>query len=259
MISAFTGFTFWVSVGFFFPKPSHLFLLLLPGALILWANALYFQAVPKQSQSSVIIITFQLHPVFVLILSWLILHDRISNRQMLGFFLIIFSVMLLSLERKEMLSRFKLSPAFGLLAISTLSYAFATILLKWATGHYTVFEIAAFQGFGMAIAGLPLLAMPWVRNGIQDLFAKNPFRVIGIMGGNELLSQVSKLLRLSAISIGPVALVSAVSSTRVFLGVWVGALLTMLAPGIFKEDLRANSLWTKSVLSLITLAGLLIL
>lgn len=259
VVSFFVGAVFWLVSGLFVPKSLDLTVMLLPGVLILWANALYFQAVPRQPQSSVIIITFQLHPIFVLILSWLFLKDTISSRQLFGFILIILSVILISLEGRGERPGFKLSPALWLLTISTLSYAFATILLKWATINYSIYVVAAYQGFGMALGGLSLLALPWVRTGVYQVFSENPFRVIGIMGTNELVSQASKLLRLSAISLGPVALVSAISSTRVFLGVWAGALLTSYAPGIFKEDIRRGSLRNKSILSLITLAGLLIL
>jgi drug/metabolite transporter (DMT)-like permease len=259
VVSLGVGTAFWASTGFFSPEPIHMLALIMPGILILWANTLYFQAMPRQPQSSVIIVTFQLHPVFVMVLSWFFLDDVISGIQLLGFSLIIISVILLSVEDRAELSRVKLSPALWLLAISTLSYAFASILLKWATSVYTVRQIAAYQGFGMALGGVTIMALPGIRSGLREVLQNNPFAIIGIMSGNELLSQGSKLLRLVAISLGPVALVSAIGSMRVILGVWVGALLTLLAPGIFKEDIRKESLRNKSILSLITLMGLLLL
>lgn len=259
LVSLCVGTAFWASTGFFVPESIHVLALILPGVLILWANTLYFQAMPRQPQSSVIIVTFQLHPLFVMLLSWLFLEDVITRLQLLGFSLIIFSVVLLSLEDKKDISGVRLSPALWLLAISTLSYAFASILLKWATSVYTIRQIAAYQGFGMAIGGVTIMALPGIRSGVRQVLQNNPFSIIGIMSGNELLSQGSKLLRLIAISLGPVALVSAIGSMRVFLGVWVGALLTVLAPGIFKEDIRKESLRNKSILSLITLTGLLLL
>jgi len=229
------------------------------GMLILWANALYFLAVPQQRQSSIIMMVFQIHPVLVLALSWLFLDETISGRQYAGFALIVISVLLLSFERGQKSGKVRVSAAVPLLLFSTVIYAFASILLKWATQQYPVVQIAAFQGFGMALGGLSMFALPGVRQSLKQMMENHPARVIGFMSLNETVSQASKLLRLFAIALGPVALVSAVGSTRVFLGVWVGAVLTVLVPTIYKEDIRGKSLLVKSLLSVLTVTGLWIL
>ena len=254
-VSLLVGLFYWVISGFTGMDVLPTLAVLTAGMLMLWANTLYFLSVPRQ-QSSVIIMAFQLHPVFVLVLSWLFLQDCVTLQQLAGFALIIISVTLLSLERMKTSGRFQISSAFFLLLSSTVIYAVATILLKWATYEYSVLTIAAHQGFGIALGGISILALPHVRRGMQRVLRQNPFKVIGIMSLNEGASQVSKLLRLAAISAGPVALVSAVGSTRVFLGVWLGALLTSISPMIFKEDIRRGSLALKTLMSLLTIIGL---
>ena len=255
-VSFLVGIIYWTFSGFeilAFPFSAGV---IAAGILILWANALYFLAVPQQRQSSIIIMVFQIHPIFVLVLSWIFLEETISPEQYIGFALILVSVLFLSFDRGKAGGRVKISSALPLLLLSTIIYAFASIILKWATLEYPVIQIAAFQGFGMALGGLSLFVLSSVRMSLKRMMDNNPARMIGLVSLNEGVSQAGKLLRLYAIAIGPVALVSAVGSTRVFLGVWVGAVLTALAPGIYREDIRGKSLLVKSLLSILTIAGL---
>lgn len=257
-VSLLVGLVYWTVSGFSRMEISHMLAVLAAGVFTLWANALYFMAVPRQ-QSSIIIVVFQLHPVVVLLLSWLFLQERISSQQLFGFALITLSVLLISLEKQDGSDQLQMARASGLLVISTLMYAVATILLKWVTYAYSIWTVAAYQAFGVALGGLTILVRPTVRAGMRNIIRNHSAHVIGIISLNEGISQMGKLLRLVAISAGPPALVSAVGSTRVVLGVWVGALLTAWAPEIFKEDIRRKSLFKKTLLSILTLVGLLIL
>ena len=61
-----------------------------------------------------------------------------------------------------------------------------------------------------------------------------------------------------ALSLGPVALISVVSSINVFFAILFGWILTLIAPAVFKEGISRDELLHKAVWAIVLFVGIVL-
>lgn len=89
-----------------------------------------------------------------------------------------------------------------------------------------------------------------------------PFRqpksweVFVYLGASEGLVVVLRALTFSAFTTGPISLVTVIGGTQVFYAVLLGWLLTVIAPGIYHEDIRRVDLVRKLLWAGVLFIGL---
>lgn len=257
IVSFFFAASFWAISGYKLLSLVDGSIVIITGALTTWAGLLYYKAISLE-QSSIIIALVQVQPVFVLVLSFLFLGERIDVKQLLGFVLILGSATALSIQSKDTEIRRDLpvSSAFFLILIADLVWAITGVLFKLVSKGNPFFLLASYESFGLALGGgLLYMSSAFIRHEFQRSLQKGRWRVFGIFGFSEGLYILAKLLQLFAITIGPVALVMVLGSTQVLYGFLLGTLLTVIAPSIFKEDISVKSLSNKLIWSLIMFAG----
>lgn len=248
------GTLFWLFSGQPILSQRDTLLVIFSGVISLFAYYLYFNALAK-SNTSYIIILFQTTPILTLILAFLFLKETITIKQLVGFALILSSAIALSLEKRR--EKFTLSSSLYLILLSNLLLATAAILIKFTINANSFSKIFSYESWGIALGGLLLYSLfPIVRKAFIESFISVGQKVLSIMFFNELIFVTSKATQFLAIALGPVALVSVLGSTQTFYGIIYGAMLTLLVPRIFKEDISKNGLLQKIAASVVLLFGM---
>jgi drug/metabolite transporter (DMT)-like permease len=223
--------------------------------LTAWGTVVYFIGM-KAEQSSIVIMMMQMTSVIILIISYSFLGERISLMQFIGFCLVLFAGISLSISKGEIEKKFQLSKAFWVIMAGDLMWATAAILFDYVSVPEKFLATAAYEGWGIAIGGMFLyLFVPKIRNQFHTIL-KDHRRGARFVMLNESFYIIAKAVSLLAIALGPVSLVSVLGSTEVFFGLLFASLLSLIVPHIFKEDLNKKSIVKKTLLSLVLFAGL---
>jgi drug/metabolite transporter (DMT)-like permease len=252
-----TGTTLWVITGFPVLPLHDAALVMFTGALATWGSALYFRAISSEEASSVIVL-IQMQSLFVLVLSILFLSETLTLTQFIGFALILTAAVGISLKGGQA-GRFRLSAAFFLLLLVDLMWASSIVLFKFVVSETAFTDVLAFESWGMALGGLALyLFLPPLRRAFHQSARTIKRRGLAMIFVNETVFVIAKLLTFTAVSLGPVALVSVLGSTQVFFGIALGWLLTTLLPHIYNENVTRANLLRKGALAAVMFGGILL-
>jgi DME family drug/metabolite transporter len=252
-----TGTALWVITGFPALPLHDAALVMFTGALATWGSALYFRAISSEEASSVIVL-IQMQSLFVLVLSILFLSETLNLTQFIGFALILAAAVGISLKSGQA-GRFRLSAAFFLLLLVDLMWASSIVLFKFVVSETSFADVLAFESWGMALGGLALyLFLPPLRRAFHTSIRSIRQRGLAMIFVNETVFVVAKLLTFTAVSLGPVALVSVLGSTQVFFGIALGWLLTTLLPHIYNENVSRANLLRKGALAAVMFGGILL-
>jgi|SRR3989344_303591 len=252
-----SGSILWVITGFPLLSVRDGVLVTLTGVLSIFSAAIYFY-VMQQEQASKVIFLFQLIPVFVLILAVSFLHEPLTIKHLLGFFLILVPSLIVSQQGNKF--SFKIDKNTSLLIIVDLLVAVSYVLFKFVVDAGSFSKVVAYESWGWAIGGgMMFTLLPSVRKAFITTTKNLKKSALVIIFGNETLYIASKLFIFLAVSLGSVYLVNVITGTQVLFGAILGVILTMAFPRIFKEDIKKSDLITKLVLGGVTLVGLVLI
>lgn len=259
MFSAIVGFIVGTGIWFLTGRPLLSFrdglLVVLVGVVSIFAAALYFQLMAEEKVSK-LIFALQLIPVFVLVLSFLFLGERIAGRALLGFFLILSSVVVASRAKGET-AKFSFSKMLLLILGMDFLWAIGPVLFKFVSESNNFVKTLSYESWGWAVGGAILyLFFPKVRSTFRATISSLKPQAFTIIFANELIYTLGKLVSFWAISLGPVSLVSALGGVQVFYGVFCGWILTLIVPKIFAEDITRRAMLTKVALASVAAVGI---
>lgn len=251
------GTAYWVMTGFPILGLQDALIIIFTGMMSIWGLALYYKAV-SQEETSRIINFFKATPVFVLILSFLFLKEAITFKQLIGFFLILTSVIGVSLksDKKKQTGGF-FSTGLGLILLVDVMWAVSAVLIKFAIDLSSFAKILSYESWGVALGGLVLYVFfPQIRISFHTTVKSVRKIALVIMIINECLYLLSRAVTFYAYSLGPVALVSVIGGIQVFYGIFVGTILTKSAPKIVHEDISMKTIQKKLLLSTSLIIGI---
>lgn len=252
IVATVIGSIIWFTIGSPTLNLKDALLIILTGVLTIWGLAAYFRALSSNEASNVMIL-FQMTSVITLVLSFFLLGERISSVQFLGFLLILFSSIAISLKKK--LKKIKLSNIFFLVLLTDFFWASAYVIFKFVVDDTAFIKVISYESWGIGLGGLILyIVFPSIRKSFIKTNKKVGKRIVSIIAINEGIFLVSRLINYLAVSLGPVALVNVAGGTQIFFAIFYGFMLTMIAPKIFKENVSREGLFKK-----ITLAGMVLL
>jgi drug/metabolite transporter (DMT)-like permease len=253
-----TGTILWALTGFPILSIRDGGIVIFTGILSIVASAIYFKAMQEDNAIKVILL-FQLIPIFVLILSSIFLHERITPLQYAAFFLILLSSLAIS-SNGNLANIFKIDKSFKLMFVVDLLWAAGQVMFKFVVeaGHFV--KVAAYESWGWAIGGLILyVAFKSVRKSFVSTAVSLPKLALLFVFGNEVLYIVSKLFTFWATSLGSVTLVNVLTSSNILITIVLGWLLTLALPKIFKEDLSVKNIVTKCAWALVMFGGVVLI
>lgn len=229
-------------------------IVLATGILTVWGLYFYFQALAQDDASNVIVF-FQLIPLLVLIMAYIFLGDVITWKQMVGFVVILMSVLMVSIKdgKKDV----RLSRTLALVFLVDIFWSAASVLMKYAVDTNSFAAIISYESFGVTLGGVLLyVCFPSIRAGFYKNISSLHKRVFGMLFVNEALFILSKSLAYYAYSFGPAALVSVIGSTQTFFGIVLGWILTIMMPKVFCEQIRRQTLIRKMLAAAVLSVGI---
>ena len=248
------GILLWVITGFPILGFRDAVLIIFTGMLTIFGLATYFKVLSSDEASKVTIL-FQMTPVIILIMAYLFLKETIGFNQLLGFLLILFATLGISVDKKGL--AWNLSSSFFLILLTDFLWASAYVLFKFVVNANSFTKVISFESFGMAFGGLFLyIFFPSIKKSFLKTKKKIKKKVFGFIFINESIFVASRLCTYLAISLGPVALVEVVAGTQVFFAIFYGVILTLIAPKIFKENISKEGLIRKIMMGIFVLLGL---
>lgn len=221
---------------------AQMLLLLTSGTLLTLYLIPYFKALTLDDTSRVVPL-FQFFPIFVLIISYLFLHESLTGRELLGFVFITVGGFILGTERIEK-KMFTLRKSFWWMMLSSFLYGLTGIIFKYVNGN-DFWLTVSYQTIGIGIgAFLLFLYAPYRRQLFQEVrsFRGNIYAILTI---NQILALLAEFANFYAITLAPVALVSVVQGIQPLFLLLYGFILTLWFPHIIKEDIRKETIGVK--------------
>lgn len=234
---------------------------ILPGVQILVALAAgiclqmyllpYFKALDTDD-ASLVVVLFQLIPVFSLILSAVFLGERLLGNQLVGSGVILLSGILVSIKMGEKAKINK--KAFGLMLVSSLIFAISTVLFKFVVDLQNLWDSLAYEGLGMGLGVLLALCYPGFYRRVKKEVEGLKIGGWGSLSLSESFYIVYRVLFAAAISLGSVTLVNVMGGFQPVFLVLFGWILTKHFPKLISEDISYKTMSRK----LLAVAGVFV-
>ena len=221
------------------------------------ATLLYFYAM-KENDASIVVIMFQLIPVFSYILALILFKETLTFNQIIGSIIIIVSAIIISFDFEEHNHKKKLK-ALILMTLSSLFYAVYFILFDVGIRHASYFSCAFWYQIGFLIMGVILLSMKKYRLPFTEAIKNNGKKYLSLNALNEVVNLVANLLLNYANLTLPIALATVLNGFQGAFVFGLGLLGMLIFPKYVKEDLRRNVVIQKVLCIVLGIIGLIIL
>lgn len=248
--------------GLYWPGFFQFFLSLLVGAVFLGAIMTYFFIVKRGEASRVAPVIGGFTPIFVFFLSYLLLGERLGQRELFAFVLLIAGGILISLEKSRAGQIYEIKSHvwnFALPLLSAFLFALFYVGVKFIFTHQDFISGFIWTRMGSFLAALLLLVPAKNRKiifpAIKVLEAKTGVVVIL----NKTSAGLAFLLQNYAIALGSVILVNAMRGTQYVFLLAIALILSKEAPWILEEKIDRLTVFQKSLAVLLICAGLVIL
>ena len=234
------------------------FLLIITGGITIAWIILYLFTLEIEDVS-VVVPWFLTVPIFGYIFGYIFLNETLTQEQILGSFVILIGVLLISIDFSGEKRKLKWRPAFYMLLASFL-ISIAGIIFKYVTigNNFWIssfWEYVGLGGFGILLyIFVPKYRAEFMlmnRKGGKKIFTLNTFNEIHTVSGNLLTNY--------ALLLAPVTMVYLVGSFQPAIVLVLALFSTKFFPSIIKEDLREKILLPKIIAIVIMIVGSMIL
>jgi drug/metabolite transporter (DMT)-like permease len=243
----------WYEPGVFDRDVISIVLMALSGLFYMTGITFYLRAL-QGHEASMVAPFFQSSPLFGAALAYLVLGETLTGQQLLGGALIVSGVLFVSIGGGAKRERFRwqlaalMLCAGFVLSLSTLIFkAFAVKDEFWAT---TFWMFA-----GEALFGVGFLCIGRYRRQFMHLLQSNGGALLAINASNELINLGGGLANRYALIFAPLAIVQALGSTTTLFVFVIGVLLTLLFPGISRENLSGGEFARKGIAAVLVAIG----
>jgi uncharacterized membrane protein len=243
-----------VTLAFFHITPLPLGILaftILVGFVRIYYTLPYFKALMVEEVSRVIPL-LQLTPVFVLILSSLVLHEALRPQDYVAFGLLVLGGTLFAIR---LTSGIRISLAFYLMILSSFLLALYSVALKYlfsVQDFYTIFiwvQIAGFITFFQFIPFKPF------RGSLITTYKITSRQIGVILIAEQAVAYVSVFAYNYAIAHGPITLISSVGATQPLFVLLFATILSYRFPRVLREELTRMDIALKVLGLIVIFAG----
>ena len=250
---------FWLVANNFLVSISLLSLISVLSASVIYilATYLYFIALEK-NDASIVVVMFQLIPVFSYIISLIFFKENLTLQQLIGSLIIILSAIIISFnfEEKNGKSKFK---ALVLMTLSSLCYAIYFILFDVAIRHSSYSACAFWYQLGFLLLGIILISIKSYRTTFIKAIKTNGKKYFSLNIINEILNLVANLLVNFANLTIPIALANVLNGFQGAFVFILGVLGVKFLPKYFKENLNKKVVLQKVSCIAISILGLIVM
>lgn len=221
------------------------------------ATTFYFKAI-EENDASIVVVMFQLIPVFSYILALILFNETLNVYQIIGSIIILFSAIIISFDFNEK-NKGRKFKALVLMTMSSLFYSIYYIFFDIAIRNSSYYSCAFWYQISLLLIGIALLCIKAFRIPFMNAIKKNGKRYLILNTTNEALNLSANLLVNFANLMIPVALVNVLNGFQGSFVFILGVLGTIFFPRYIKEDLRKNTLIQKIICIVLSIVGLIIL
>lgn len=213
---------------------------MIPGIVFFWAVFFFIAAVKKNEVSRVVTMIGGFTPMFVLILNFLFLHERLRGIHLLAFVILVSGGVLISLKRPPLKDdEIKLTPeGIGISLIAAFVFALYYVSAKFIFSDNQPFISTFFWSrLGSFLAAISILIIPSWR---AVIFRAR--KTAGVRGGtlfvaNKVTAAFSFILLNYSIKLGDVALVNAIQGVQYAFLFGLVVFLAKKYPNILEEKI----------------------
>ena len=223
---------------------SSLIVVFLASFIFLMATYVYFKALDT-NDTTIIVIMFQMIPVFSFILALIFFDEMLTFNQIIGSIIIIVAAIIISIDFNNKESKFNLK-ALILMTLSSLLYSVYYILFDFAIRHDNYNAVAFWYQIGFLIMGIVLFCIKRFRNNFINAIKNNGKKYFSLNALNELLA------------LG-LALANASTGLQCMFVFILGILGTKFLPKYFNEDLNKKTIIQKTICIILSIIGLVIM
>jgi drug/metabolite transporter (DMT)-like permease len=222
------------------PLPVYVIVLtVIVGFLRIYSNLPYYKALTIEEVSRVVPL-IQLTPIFVLGLSSIVLNETLKTQTYIAFILLVLGGTLFSIKPGKGV---RLSLAFYLLLLSDFLIALYIIILKYLYSFNDFYTIFILVQVGMFLAFCQMFALKSFRNDLIQTYKTTTKRIGMVLIVEQVMSYIAIASSSYAISLGPVALISALSSLQPVFVLLFATILSLQFPRVLDESMtRADFL-----------------
>ncbi len=228
--------------------------ILIVGAIISILGILAYLYAIRDNDVSFVIPLFELIPVVSFVLGYIFLQESLTMIQALGSALIITGAVVLGLEFSGKITfKYRL---VCLMLIAVLGFSINGLLFKYVAQGED-FWISTFWSYvGLVISGIGFyMFVPSYRRDFKYTIRFSGAKVLSINFISESVTAIANIIVNYALLLAPIALVYTVNSLQSVFVLLYGALLTIFAPRIYKENFQRRILLQKILGIVVILVG----
>lgn len=242
------------------------------GGIFALALLLLFAALRRGEASRSLVIIGGSTPVFTIPLAYLFLGDQLPSGELLSIAFLIAGVVVVALlpaHKPSFWSRIigfakerpSTTTSIFLALASGLAYSLFFVGSKYVYQDQSFLSAFLWMRLGAALFASLVLISPRARDEIKALFARKPGRKRnqGLVIGNQVIGALGFVLQNYAVYLGPVALVNALQGIQYAWIMLLGAIVTIIKPGVLKEDISWRAIVQKALAILLIGIGLYLL
>ena len=220
--------------------------------------AFLFWSLKGTGATRVFVLIGSISTLVAVILSHMFLEERFEKHEFLGMFFLLVGGLVISFrfQEKRFFTDYKKVLAAGILL------GFSMIILKVVYMQQNFISGYVYSRLGISGMVLVLLLFPSYRKAVFSLLKRKNKKQhaanFGAVVGVKTLAGVATALREYSISIGSVAIISALSSVQYFFVFVISTILALYFSKIFKENLGRKVLLTKAAGSFLVVLGVVL-
>lgn len=202
---------------------------------IIW----FYLLAMEQEKTAVVVVFYQLVPVFGLVLGYFILDEVINSRQFIAMFLIIAGATALSFEMDEN-SNLKFRKKTVLyMVVACLCWALQSVLFKAAALDVDVWRSLFWQHLAMLLVGVGVVVFaPVYRNHFMIALRDNSRQILSLNALNEILYISGGAVAAFAYMLAPVTLVLLANSFQPIFVLIISLVLMIFFPKLAVEKIE---------------------
>jgi len=210
----------------------------------------YFKAL-KETDTSIISALFNMGKIFVPLLAWLIVNERLSLIQYIGFILIIISSFFLTYK-----GELKVNKALIYMIITSLILAINSTITKYALESVDWITVITWSAVVSTIITI-IIGTLFYRKEIsktRKIYFKNIWRFII----NEFVTFIAIASMIFAITKMPITIVQGLLAAQPVLMILIAYFAHKFLPKYFKEDFSLKNVLKKTVFFIIIIIGIIL-
>ncbi len=222
------------------------------GVVVLWCYLLAL----KDDEASIVVVFYQLVPVFSGILGYFILGEVLTQKQLIAMATVILGTTIISFEIDSE-NKFKLRRKTILLMLTAaLCWAIDEVLFKAVALEENVWRSLFWAWLMILVSGILIfISIPTYRRNFLAAMRNNSKGILSLNVLNEALYLVGNIAVSIAVLLAPVGLVMLTESFQPIFVLAIGIFLTIFFPKLSNEKTHSKHIWQKIIAICITGIG----